>query len=87
MFYEGHYYIFQPSVVWASDDPLNFDNTFLTVLTDEEGTQRAAIEVVQDEDGQYYIAGYGGSGGGLWVAKLNWRLPTTSMAKPKRKVR
>jgi hypothetical protein len=35
----------------------------------------AVIEVVRDEDGQYYVAGYGGFGGGIWVAKLNWRSP------------
>ena len=34
---------------------------------------RAAIEVVQDENGQYYVAGYGEFGGGIWVAKLKWR--------------
>ncbi|MCL4855031.1 MAG: hypothetical protein KJZ78_27025, partial [Bryobacteraceae bacterium] len=75
LFHQGCYYIFLPCVVWSSNDPLNFENTFLTVLTDEDGSQRAAIEVVQDKDGQHYIAGYGGPGGGIWLAKLNWRVP------------
>jgi len=75
IFREGRYNIFLPCVVWASDDPLNFDNKFMTVLTDEKGSQRAAIEVVQDKNGQDYIAGYGGPGGGIWVAKLKWRHP------------
>jgi hypothetical protein len=55
VFYEGRYYIFSPA--WSGRPMiLNFDNAFLTVLTDEDGTQRAAIEVVQDEIGQFYIA-------------------------------
>lgn len=72
----GSYYNFVPCTVWASDDLLDFSGNFLTHLVDENGESRAAIEIVTDATGNDYIAGYGN---GIWLARLEWTLPDTSL--------
>jgi hypothetical protein len=68
--YAGHYYLFVPCMVFVSDDPLDFDKPLLTKLVDEKGTTKAAIEIIRDAEGNYYIAGYGK---GIYVARLEWQ--------------
>ena len=70
--YAERYYLFAPCKVFVSDDPLDFDKPLLTNLYDEAGTSKAAIEIVQDRQGQWYIAGYGK---GLYIARLQWEHP------------
>jgi hypothetical protein len=70
--YAGRYYLFAPCKVFVSRDPLDFDKPLLTNLYDENGSGKAAIEIVQDKQSEWYIAGYGK---GVYIAPLEWDHP------------
>lgn len=49
-----------------------FDKPSRTNLYDENGASKAAIEIVQEKQGEWSIAGYGK---GLYIARLKWDHP------------
>ncbi len=66
--YQGKYYLFQQTTVYASDTPERFEGGPITHLTGIWYGGKYAPEVVVHE-GQYYFAGYSR---GLHVAKMKW---------------
>lgn len=72
--YDGSWYLFvccdggyTSTKVYRSDDPLSFD------YADQVGTINAhASEVVQDDDGQWYVSAAGWGKGGLYLAPLDF---------------
>jgi len=66
------HYLFAPCMVFASRSPTNFDVPLLSLLCDETGTTKGAVEVIHAGDDDWYIAGYGK---GIWLARLAWQTP------------
>ena len=73
VFHAGKYYLWQQMSVYASDDPLNFNDAPLVAhMTGLWFNGRFAPEIVE-KDGQWYVAGYSR---GLHVAKFRWERKT-----------
>ena len=73
VFHAGKYYLWQQMSVYASDDPLNFNDAPLVAhMTGLWFNGRFAPEIVEN-DGQWYVAGYSR---GLHVAKFRWERKT-----------
>ena len=74
---DGRYYLWEQMNVFISDNPEKFDGpqiTFTLTPPYEEYAHHKkrnvyAPEIIIDEDGQYYIAGYAN---GIFMAKLGW---------------
>lgn len=74
---DGKYYLWEQMHVFLSDNPEIFDGPQLTYTVTPPYEHYAhhkkrvvyAPEIIIDEDGQYYIAGYAN---GIYMAKLGW---------------
>ncbi len=67
----GGYYLWEQMKVFYSDTCDSFPGEPIAKMTPGHLNFYYAPEIILD-DGQYYIFGYGGSGGGLWGCKMKW---------------